>query len=41
MHRLLHSDMTGGVLLMACAVTAVLAANIPAMEGCTVCGTQR
>ena len=33
MHRLLHSDMTGGVLLMACAVTAVLAANIPAMEG--------
>ena len=33
MHRLLHSDMTGGVLLMACAVAAVLAANIPAMEG--------
>lgn len=33
MHRLLHSDMTGGVLLLVCAVVAVLAANIPAMNG--------
>ena len=33
MHRLLHSDMTGGVLLLVCAVVAVLAANIPAMSG--------
>ena len=33
MHRLLHSDMTGGVLLLVCAVVAVLAANIPTMSG--------
>ena len=33
MHRLLHSSMTGGVLLLICAVVAVLAANIPALNG--------
>lgn len=33
MHRILHSNMTGGVLLLACAVVAVVAANVPAMDG--------
>ncbi|HIZ86278.1 MAG TPA: Na+/H+ antiporter NhaA [Candidatus Coprenecus stercoravium] len=33
LNRMLHSSMTGGVLLLICAVIAVLAANVPAMRG--------
>lgn len=33
LNRMLHNSMTGGVLLLICAVTAVLAANVPSMRG--------
>lgn len=33
MHKIMHSSMTGGVLLLVCAIVAVLAANVPAMRG--------
>ena len=33
LERILRSDMTGGVLLLVCALIAVLAANVPALSG--------
>lgn len=32
LEKILHNSMTGGVLLLVCAVVAVMAANIPALE---------
>ena len=32
LEKILHNSMTGGVLLLVCAVLAVMAANIPALE---------
>ena len=32
LEKILHSSMTGGVLLLICAVVAVTAANVPALK---------
>ena len=31
LEKILHNSMTGGVLLLICAVVAVMAANVPAL----------